>query len=66
MPVSAVVGIEEGDLVELVTGPFKGEKARVQKIDENKEEITVELVDAMVPIPVTVKADSVRVVEKEN
>ena len=66
VPVSAVVGIEEGDLVELVTGPFKGEKARVQKIDENKEEITVELVDAMVPIPVTVKADSVRVVEKEN
>ena len=66
VPVSAVVGIEEGDPVELVTGPFKGEKARVQKIDENKEEITVELVDAMVPIPVTVKADSVRVVEKEN
>ncbi|MGI6009298.1 MAG: transcription elongation factor Spt5 [Methanomethylophilus sp.] len=66
VPVSAVVGIEEGDLVELVTGPFKGETARVQKIDESKEEITVELVDAMVPIPVTVKADSVRVVEKEN
>ncbi|MDD2626694.1 MAG: transcription elongation factor Spt5 [Methanomethylophilus sp.] len=65
-PVSAVVGIVEGDLVELVNGPFKGEMARVQKIDEAKEEITVELVQAMVPIPVTVKGDSVRIVEKEK
>lgn len=66
VPVSAVVGIEEGDTVELVDGPFKGEKARVQKIDPDKEDITVELIDAMVPIPVTVKGDSVRVIEKEN
>ena len=66
VPVSAVIGIEEGDIVELVNGPFKGEKARVQRIDQAKEEITVELVEAMVPIPVTVKGDSVRVIEKES
>jgi len=66
VPVSAVVGIVEGDLVELVNGPFKGEIARVQQIDQSKEEITVELVEAMVPIPVTVKGDSVRVIEKEK
>jgi transcription termination/antitermination protein NusG len=66
VPVSPVIGIEDGDTVELVNGPFKGERARVQKIDQTKEEITVELIDAMVPIPVTVKADSVRVIEKEN
>jgi transcriptional antiterminator NusG len=65
-PVSAVVGIVEGDLVELINGPFKGEKARVQQIDQGKEEITVELIEAMVPIPVTVKGDSVRLLEKEK
>lgn len=65
-PVSAVIGIVEGDIVELVNGPFKGEKARVQQIDQSKEEITVELIEAMVPIPVTVKGDSVRVLEKEK
>ena len=65
-PLSTVVGIVEGDLVELINGPFKGEKARVQQIDETKEEITVELIEAMVPIPVTVKGDSVRVIEKEK
>lgn len=66
VPVSAVVGIVEGDIVELVNGPFKGEKARVQQIDTAKEVITVELIEAMVPIPVTVKGDSVRVIEKER
>ena len=66
IPVSTVVGIVEGDLVELINGPFKGEIARVQQIDQSKEEITVELIEAMVPIPVTVKGDSVRVVEKEK
>ena len=65
-PLSTVVGIVEGDLVELINGPFKGEKARVQQIDQSKEEITVELIEAMVPIPVTVKGDSVRVIEKEK
>jgi transcriptional antiterminator NusG len=63
---STVVGIREGDLVELVAGPFKGEKARVQQIDQGKEEITVELVEAMVPIPVTIRGDHVRVIEKER
>ena len=63
-PVSPVKGVTEGDLVELVNGPFKGEKARVQKIDEAKEEITVELIEAMVPIPVTVKGESIKVIGK--
>ncbi len=65
-PKPLVAGIVEGDIVELVAGPFKGEKARVQHIDEPKEEITVELFEALVPIPVTVKGDSVRVIEKEK
>ncbi|MDR0335235.1 MAG: transcription elongation factor Spt5 [Methanomassiliicoccaceae archaeon] len=65
-PLSTVVGMVEGDLVELINGPFKGERARVQHIDNNKEEITVELIEAMVPIPVTVKGDSVRIIEKDK
>ncbi len=65
-PKPVVSGILEGDIVELVAGPFKGEKARVQHIDEAKEEITVELFEAMVPIPVTVRGDHVRVIEKEE
>jgi transcriptional antiterminator NusG len=65
-PKPLVSGIMEGDVVELISGPFKGEKARVQQIDESKEEITVELFEAMVPIPVTIRGDHVRVIEKER
>jgi len=65
-PKPIVSGMMEGDIVELVAGPFKGEKARVQQIDESKEEITVELFEAVVPIPVTVRGDSVRVLKKEK
>jgi transcriptional antiterminator NusG len=64
-PPPAVSGIEEGNIVEVIAGPFKGEKARVQRIDQSKEEVTVELFEAMVPIPITVRGDHVRVLEKE-
>ncbi len=64
-PKPIVHGIAEGNIVELVAGPFKGEKARVQRIDESKEEVTVELFEAMVPIPITVQGDHVRVIERE-
>lgn len=65
-PKPLVSGIVEGNIVEITQGPFKGEKARVIQIDENKEEITVELIEAMISIPITVRGDAVRVLEKEE
>lgn len=65
-PKLTVTGITEGSIVELISGPFKGEKARVKRIDESHEEITVELFEAMVPIPVTVRGDNVRVLKREE
>lgn len=63
-PVSAVAKIAEGDIVELVSGPFRGEKAKVTRVDDAREEITVELVESMVPIPITVKGEHVRVLKR--
>ena len=65
-PKPIVADITEGDIVEIINGPFKGEKARVKQIDTAKEEITVELFEAMVSIPVTIKGDAVRVLEREE
>ncbi|VVB93018.1 Transcription elongation factor Spt5 [uncultured archaeon] len=65
-PKLTVTGITEGSIVELISGPFKGEKARVKRIDETHEEITVELFEAMVPIPVTVRGDNVRILKREE
>lgn len=63
-PKPVLEGIRPGNIVELISGPFKGEKAKVQHVDNEKEEITVELFEAMVPIPVTVKGEHVRLLEK--
>jgi transcriptional antiterminator NusG len=63
-PKPAVTGLDLGAFVELVDGPFKGEKAKIMSIDQNKEEVTVQLVESMVPIPVTVRAEAIRVLDK--
>ena len=65
-PKPSVTGIVDGSIIEIVSGPFKGERARVKKVDETHEELTIELFEAMVPIPVTVRGDSVRVLSKEE
>ncbi len=65
-PVSAVAKVNLGDVVEFTSGPFKGSRARVTKVDETKEEITVVLFEATVPIPVTVSGNDIRVVMKEE
>ena len=56
-PRKIVEDIEKGDLVELIAGPFKGERARVIRVDKHKEEITIELEQAAVPIPITVNVE---------
>ncbi len=63
-PKPVVSGIDEGTIVELIAGPFKGEKAVVKRVDLAKEEITVELYESVLPIPITVRGDHVRVVER--
>ncbi len=63
-PKPAVTNLQEGFTVEVTSGPFKGEKAKITRIDKTKNEVTIELLEATVPIPITVPAESVRVLEK--
>jgi transcriptional antiterminator NusG len=66
VPASAVAKISEGDVVEMVSGPFRGETAKVTHIDDTKEEITVELFESVVPIPITVRGEQVRVIKRKE
>jgi transcriptional antiterminator NusG len=66
IPASAVAKITEGDVVEMVAGPFRGETAKVTHIDDTKEEITVELFESVVPIPITVRGEQVRVIKRKE
>jgi len=63
-PVVTAINIEKGDIVEMLTEPFKREKAKVVRIDKAREEVVVELLEAAVPIPVTVKIDNVKVIRR--
>ena len=54
--------IKEGMKVEIITGPFKGEKAKITRVNAAKEEVTVELMEAAVKIPVTIKAENIKIV----
>lgn len=60
------ISIKQNDIVEIISGPFKREKAKVTRIDKTKEEVVVELLEAAVPIPITVKLDSVKVIRREG
>ena len=60
------VNIQKNDIVEIISGPFKREQAKVTRIDKTKEDVVVELLEAAVPIPITVKMDSVKVIRREN
>ncbi len=62
----AIQEISVNDIIEFFAGPFKGYKAKVIKIDSAKDEITVELMDVAVPIPVTTKANMARIIERAN
>ncbi len=64
-PEPAMSNIQKGSIVELTSGPFKDEKAKVVRIDETKEDVVLELIEAAVPIPVTVKGDQIRLIQRE-
>jgi len=58
------IDIHKGDIVQIITGPFKGEKAKVTRIDLQKSQVVLELLEAAVPIPITLGLDSVKVITK--
>jgi len=53
-----------GDIVEITTGTFKGEVAKVIEVDNEKGICTVVPTDAPVAIPIKIKTSDVKLVEK--
>lgn len=59
------ISLKVGDFVEIISGPFQKEQAKVIRFDLNKEDVVVELVNAAVPIPITLKIDNIRVIRRD-
>lgn len=60
------IDIRKNDIAEIISGPFKREQCKITRIDQSKEEVVVELLETAVPIPITLKIDSIKVVRREG
>lgn len=61
---TAEIKVGEQDVVEIVGGPFKGEKGKIKRVDKTKNEVTIELLEASIPIPVTIAMEFVKVIKR--
>ena len=60
---SVMEKLKKGMIVEIKKGHLKGERAQISRINLNKEEITVNLLDATIKMPITLKAENIKVIE---
>ena len=60
------VNIQKNDVAEIISGAFKREKCKIVRVDKVKEEAVVELLEAAVPIPITLKLDALKVIRREG
>jgi transcriptional antiterminator NusG len=58
------IHVEESNIVEIIGGPFKGEKGRITRVDSVKDEVTIELLDASIPIPVTIATEFIKILKR--
>ncbi|MCX6820747.1 MAG: transcription elongation factor Spt5 [Candidatus Aenigmarchaeota archaeon] len=63
-PKKVEVELSVKDVVEVIGGPFKGERGRVTRYDKVKREVTLELLDVAVPIPITVNVEFIKLLER--
>lgn len=54
------ITLEAGDKVEVIGGPYKGDEAKIERIDEANHEATIKLLEAAVPIPLTISIEHLR------
>ena len=61
---SMVAELNEGDAVEIVAGPFKTMRAKISRVEKEKQEITVTLLDTAFSLPITIDGSYVKVFSK--
>ena len=60
------IDINIGDVVKVLSGPFKGETATVKAVNKEKEELTVMFLESAVPINVNIKISDVSTIKSEG
>ena len=63
-PKTVEIELNLGDIVEVIGGPFKGERGKIVRYDKIKREATIELLETTVPIPISISVEFVKILEK--
>ncbi len=61
---SMISDINVNDVIEIIAGPFKGMRARINRVERQRNEVTVILLDAPYQLPVTVEVGSIKIVSR--
>lgn len=65
-PQSTIESLTEAETVEIISEPYKGDKAKIQQLNYEDETVTVELEDTPIPIPIELNGDQVRQLTSNN
>jgi transcriptional antiterminator NusG len=65
-PKESKIEVNLGDIIEVVSGPFKDTRGKITRIDNIKREVTIEPLEVSVPIPITIPIEFVKIVEKKK
>ncbi|MGI0091998.1 MAG: KOW motif-containing protein, partial [Nitrososphaerales archaeon] len=52
--------------IEIVAGPFKGMKAKINRVEPQRSEVTVMLLDAPYQLPVTVDVGFIKIIGRAS
>lgn len=59
-PEAVIETLKPGDIVEIVSGPFKGLKAQVVRVQAGRNEVVLNVLEVEYPLQITVPGDSVK------
>ncbi len=65
-PKPVVEMVKVGDLVEIIRGPFAGMRGKIVSVDPARNEVKVELAEAVYVLPVTINAEDIKVVKRSG
>ena len=65
-PKETKVELNVGDIVEIVSGPFKDTRGKITRVDTIKREVTIEPIEVPIPIPITISVEFVKIVERKK
>lgn len=61
---SMVAELNDGDTVEIVSGPFKSMRAKITRLEREKQEVTVILLETAYQMPISLDAGYLKLIER--